>query len=93
MNITPVRLAEHPELSLEATLVKDTLVEQGLETPMIETGLSSEQKYERIKGLMTEVMDTLGLDLRCAAQRQLAGGIHKVTVPHPGRADPLAAAT
>jgi len=64
MNITPVRLAEHPELSLEATLVRDTLVEQGLETPMIETGLSSEQKYERIKGLMTEVIDTLGLDLR-----------------------------
>jgi len=30
---------------------------------MIENGLSSEQKYERIKGLMTEVMDTLGLDL------------------------------
>jgi GTP cyclohydrolase I len=64
MNITPVRLTQHPELSLEATLVRDTLVEQGLETPMIETGLSSEQKYERIKGLMTEVMDTLGLDLR-----------------------------
>jgi GTP cyclohydrolase I len=30
---------------------------------MIENGLNSEQKYERIKGLMTEVMDTLGLDL------------------------------
>jgi GTP cyclohydrolase I len=30
---------------------------------MIENGLSSEQKYERIKGLMTDVMNTLGLDL------------------------------
>jgi len=30
---------------------------------MIENGLNSEQKYERIKGLMTEVMNTLGLDL------------------------------
>jgi len=63
MNITPVRLAKHPELSLEAALVRDTLLEQGLETPMIENGLNSEQKYERIKGLMTEVMNTLGLDL------------------------------
>jgi GTP cyclohydrolase I len=31
---------------------------------MIENGLNSEQKYERIKGLMTEVMNTLGLDLK-----------------------------
>ena len=63
MNSTPVRLAKHPELSHEAALVRDTLLEQGLETPMIENGLNSEQKYERIKGLMTEVMTTLGLDL------------------------------
>ena len=64
MNITPVRLAKHPELGPEAVLVRDTLLEQGLETPMIENGLNSEQKYERIKGLMTEVISTLGLDLR-----------------------------
>jgi GTP cyclohydrolase I len=60
----PVRLAKHPEISAEATLVRDALVENGLETPMVENGLSNEQRYERIKGLMTEVMDTLGLDLR-----------------------------
>ena len=64
MNSTPVRLAKHPELSPEAVLVRDTLLAQGLETPMIENGLNSEQRYERIKGLMTEVMNTLGLDLR-----------------------------
>ena len=63
MSTTPVRLAKHPEVSPEAALVRDTLVVQGLETPMIENGLNSEQKYERIKGLMTEVMNTLGLDL------------------------------
>ena len=63
MNSTPLHLAKHLELSPEASLVRDTLLEQGLETPMIENGLSSEQKYERIKGLMTEVMGTLGLDL------------------------------
>lgn len=63
MNTTPVRVAKHPEVNPEAALVRDTLVAQGLETPMIENGLNSEQKYERIKGLMTEVMNTLGLDL------------------------------
>ena len=63
MNIEPVRIAKHPELSPEATLVRDTLIEQGLETPMVDNGLNSEQKYERIKGLMAEVMNTLGLDL------------------------------
>jgi len=63
MTTTPVRLAKHPELSYEAALVRDTLIEQGLETPMIDNGLSSEQKYERIRSLMTDVMSTLGLDL------------------------------
>lgn len=51
------------DLSPEATLVRDTLIERGLETPMIETGLSPEQKYNRIRGLMAEVVETLGLDL------------------------------
>ena len=76
MNTTPVRLAKHPELSPEATLVRDTLIEQGLETPMIDNGLSSEQKYERIKGLMTEVMETLGLDL---ADDSLAETPHRIS--------------
>lgn len=47
----------------EALLVRDTLIERGLETPLIPNGLTPEQKYERIKGLLTEVVDTLGLDL------------------------------
>jgi GTP cyclohydrolase I len=64
MKTTPVRLAKHPEIGAEAALVRDTLIEKGLETPMVENGLSSEQKYERITELMTGVMDTLGLDLR-----------------------------
>jgi len=57
-----LRLADCPEISAEAALVRDTLIEHGLETPMIDTGLSNDQKYERIKGLMTQVIDTLGLD-------------------------------
>lgn len=50
-------------ISPEAQAVRDKLIEIGLETPLIETGLTSDQKYDRIKGLMTEVLGTLGLDL------------------------------
>ena len=51
------------ELSPEATLVRDTLLREGLETPMNENGLSNEEKYQRIRFLMAEVVETLGLDL------------------------------
>ncbi|MDP2561366.1 GTP cyclohydrolase I FolE [Psychrobium sp. 1_MG-2023] len=47
----------------EAKRVRDILIERGLETPLITTGMSPEEKYSRIKGLMTEVVSTLGLDL------------------------------
>ena len=50
-------------ISDEARLVRDTLVEHGLETPMIDNGLSAEEKYRRIEALMREVVETLGLDL------------------------------
>lgn len=50
-------------LSKEAELVRDTLVANGLETPMLDNGLSNDEKYERIKELMTDVVSTLGLDL------------------------------
>jgi GTP cyclohydrolase I len=63
MQNLPVRLAKHPEFSCEAELVRDALIEKGLETPMIDNGLSNDHKYERIKGLMSDVIHTLGLDL------------------------------
>ncbi|MGH1460943.1 MAG: GTP cyclohydrolase I FolE [Neptuniibacter sp.] len=50
-------------ISPEAVAVRDKLIEKGLETPTIDTGMSQEQKYERIKKLMTEVVGTLGLNL------------------------------
>ena len=50
-------------VSDEARLVRDTLLHHGLETPMIDNGLSAEQKYRRIEALMREVVETLGLDL------------------------------
>ena len=68
MSTKPISLAKRnrasdEELSAEAILVRDTLISHGLETPMIETGLSPDQKYARIKSLMGEVVETLGLDL------------------------------
>lgn len=50
-------------LSNEAAAVREALVHQGLETPMVDNGLSNDQKRERITGLMAEVAGTLGLDL------------------------------
>ena len=50
-------------ISQEASLVRDTLIELGLETPLVDSPLSQQQKYERIKSMMTEVIGTLGLDL------------------------------
>lgn len=51
-------------ISPEAACVRDLLIEKGLETPLKDNGMTSEEKYERIRGLMTEVVDTLGLDLK-----------------------------
>ena len=68
MNVKPIALnkkipAGEGALSPEALLVRNALIERGLETPMIETGLSPEEKYQRINGLMKQVIETLGLDL------------------------------
>ncbi|MFQ3186226.1 MAG: GTP cyclohydrolase I [Marinomonas primoryensis] len=50
-------------LSDEAIKVRDTLIKSGLETPMIDNGLTSEEKYQRIKSSFEEIVTTLGLDL------------------------------
>jgi GTP cyclohydrolase I len=50
-------------ISNEAILVRDTLIERGLETPLILNQLSSSEKQKRIKDLFTEIVSTLGLDL------------------------------
>ena len=39
------------------------MVLKGLETPTIENGLSRDEKYKKIKASMTDVVETLGLDL------------------------------
>ena len=51
------------DCSAEASLVRAALVSKGLETPLIDNGLSRDEKYSRIKAAMTDVVSTLGLDL------------------------------
>ncbi|MGB0845285.1 MAG: GTP cyclohydrolase I FolE [Thiolinea sp.] len=63
MSTYPIRGKDATEISAEAALVRQALIEHGLETPMIDNGLSSEQKYDRVRELMGEVVSTLGLDL------------------------------
>ncbi|QDE30121.1 MULTISPECIES: GTP cyclohydrolase I FolE [Shewanella] len=61
--MTTINDITRAELSAEALKVQQALVAHGLETPLIPNDMTSEQKYQRIKGLMTEVVSTLGLDL------------------------------
>lgn len=58
-----VREAIKLGLSHEALVVRDALVSQGLETPMIDNQLTDEAKRSRIEASMRDVMETLGLDL------------------------------
>ena len=50
-------------LTKEAERVREVLLSKGLETPMSSSEMNNDQKYNRIKGLFTEVVSTLGLDL------------------------------
>ena len=54
---------ERVMLNIEARKVREALLAKGLETPMIPSEMNTSQKYNRIKGLLTEVVSTLGLDL------------------------------
>ena len=68
MSTTAAQLANMPfddtqPVSEDAEKVREVLVERGLETPLIDNGLSRDQKYSRIMTAMTDVVKTLGLDL------------------------------
>lgn len=61
-NLVPRTFAEGA-LRPEALAVRQVLIERGLETPMVETNMSAEEKRQRIQGHFTEIMQILGLDL------------------------------
>lgn len=62
----------------EARLVRNALVARGLETPMLPVYLSSDEKYQRIKASMEEVMSVLGLDLTDDSLRETPHRIAKM---------------
>ncbi|MEQ9394481.1 GTP cyclohydrolase I FolE [Haliea sp.] len=51
------------KVSREAALVRQALLERGLETPLVNNGLSRDEKYRRIAQSFTDITRTLGLDL------------------------------
>lgn len=57
-------MAQDAALSENARKVKEALIARGLETPLVDNGLSTEEKRQRISALMSQMMETLGLDLR-----------------------------
>lgn len=67
-------------LSSQAELVRDALLVAGLETPMVDNGLSAEEKRIRIKQSMTEVMQALGLDLQDDSLQDTPNRIAKMYV-------------
>ncbi|TVQ71601.1 MAG: GTP cyclohydrolase I FolE [Oceanospirillales bacterium] len=62
-------------ISQEAARVRQVLIDRGLETPLTEQSLSAEEKYQKIKASMTDVVKTLGLDL---ADDSLAETPHRI---------------
>ncbi|MEC7636535.1 MAG: GTP cyclohydrolase I FolE [Pseudomonadota bacterium] len=67
-------------LSLEAQLVRNALIEKGLETPMSGIKLSRDEKYARIRDAMTQVATALGLDLKDDSLQETPHRIAKMYV-------------
>ena len=67
-------------LSLEAQLVRNALIEKGLETPMSGIKLSRDEKYTRIRDTMTQVATALGLDLKDDSLQETPHRIAKMYV-------------
>jgi len=56
-------VASVPMISEDAGKVRDVLIARGLETPLVDNGLSRDQKFERIQASFSDIARTLGLDL------------------------------
>lgn len=73
-------LAFPDQISAEAERVRRALLERGIETPMLETGLDRQQKYERIRDSFRDIAKTLGLDLSDDSLRETPQRIAKMYV-------------
>jgi len=66
--------------SREALRVQQALVERGLETPLVDNGLDSQEKYERIRDSFRDITEVLGLDLSDDSLRETPHRIAKMYV-------------
>lgn len=73
-------LAFPDQISAEAERVRRALIKRGIETPMLETGLDRQQKYERIRDSFRDIAKTLGLDLSDDSLRETPQRIAKMYV-------------
>lgn len=60
--------------------VREALLAHGLETPMINNGLTREEKYQRINRCAREILETLGLDLTDDSMQQTPHRVSKMFV-------------
>jgi GTP cyclohydrolase I len=67
-------------ISADAERVRQALIEKNLETPLTDRTLSRDEKYQRIKAAMSEVVDVLGLDLNDDSLRETPHRIAKMYV-------------
>ena len=72
----PAKVFDYTDLRPEAILVRDALISRGLETPMVQNSLTSDQKLQKLKANFTEILEVLGLDLEddslCDTPRRIA---------------------
>ena len=67
-------------LTPEAIAERGALLKRGLETPMTANGLSRDERYAVIQASFTEILNTLGLDLRDDSLEQTPHRIAKMYV-------------
>ena len=72
----PARFQQNSDLRPEAILVRDALIQRGLETPMVPNVLDDEQKKVLLQSHFTQILEILGLDLEddslCDTPRRIA---------------------
>lgn len=68
------------EISHEAYLVKQALIQEGLETPMVETSLGHDEKYQVIKQATSQILQALSMDLTDDSLRDTPDRIAKMYV-------------
>ena len=77
---TAVTTALPGALTPEAIAVRGALLKRGLETPMTTNGLSRDERYDVIQASFTQILNTLGLDLRDDSLEQTPHRIAKMKV-------------